>query len=85
MRKFSKKQKELLLTPELRMISPDGLMIEVHWDQADVGSSYFIPCINTKKARKQLNRIAAKIGFKLLIRLVIEDGCMGLRVWTIEC
>ena len=36
MRKFSKKQKELLLTPELRMISPDGLMIEVHWDQADV-------------------------------------------------
>ena len=41
-------------------INPDGLKVTIDWAAMDVGTSFFLPCINTEKARKQLKSVAKK-------------------------
>lgn len=62
-------------------IRPDGVLVRVHWEKLEVGSSFFIPCLNTKKAMDELRRIAKRKEMKLTFKEIIENGCYGLRVW----
>ena len=39
-------------------LNPDGLRITINWEAMDVGSSIFVPCINTEKGKKQLKSVA---------------------------
>jgi hypothetical protein len=62
-------------------IAPDGVRIIVRWDSMVVGASVFIPCINARKAREQVNVIFKKKGWKYLAKTTIESDKLGVRIW----
>ena len=46
-----------------------------------VGDSFFIPCLQCDEYRKQIRRVAEKLGVKLTIRQWTEEYLKGLRIW----
>ncbi len=62
-------------------IAPDGVRIIVRWDRMGVGASVFIPCINARKAREQVNEIFKRKGWKYLAKTTIESDKLGVRIW----
>jgi hypothetical protein len=64
-------------------IAPDGVRIVIDWRQMVVGSSVFIPCINTDSAIKQVSRLFAQRKWGLNHHIRIENGKIGLRIWRI--
>lgn len=62
-------------------IAPDGVLVQVRWDDLVVGASVFIPCINTKKAVQQVKAIARKRGITVECVNRIESCKWGVRVW----
>jgi hypothetical protein len=75
-------------------LNPDGLRVTINWEGMDVGSSFFLPCINTEKGMKQLNSVAkmkacmkqlnsvAKMkAWEFDMQICIENKKLGLRVW----
>ena len=62
-------------------LTPDQVKIVVDWDSVVVGASVFIPCVNHVKARKQLLGIAQRKNWDVEIRLRIENGMFGVRMW----
>lgn len=62
-------------------IAPDGLLIVVEWDNMRVGSSVFIPCIDTTEAIKQVRRIFERKGWRMRIAIRPEKGIWGIRIW----
>ena len=65
-------------------LNPDGVHIVVKWEDMDVGSSVFIPCINTDKAIQQLKTICVnRKGWDIRAKVVIENPHVGVRVWRI--
>jgi hypothetical protein len=49
-----------------------------------VGASFFIPCLDTDEALIQVKRTTNRLRYKIVSRVVIEKGIMGLRVWRIK-
>ena len=37
-------------------LSPDGVRIIVNWDKMVIGASFFVPCLNTHKAKEQVTK-----------------------------
>ena len=65
-------------------LNPDGVHIVVKWEDMVVGSSVFIPCINTDKAIQQLKTIFVnRKGWDIRAKGVIENPHVGVRVWRI--
>ena len=64
-------------------IFPDGIHVVVDWDQIKVGSSVFIPCIDTTCARQQVKKVFAKRGWSARCRIGIESGTWGVRIWRV--
>jgi hypothetical protein len=62
-------------------IAPDGLPILIPWGDFHVGESVFVPCINMTRARIQIGKIGAAMGFSLAMHSGVEAGMLGLRVW----
>ena len=62
-------------------LSPDGVRIVVEWSDMQVGTSIFIPCIDTEKARKQVKSIFSGKKWQFLAKVRVETGYLGLRVW----
>ena len=62
-------------------LHPDGIRIVVDWATMSVGSSVFVPCINTQAASKQIKSVFAESGWEHQIKVTIEDGKLGVRVW----
>jgi hypothetical protein len=62
-------------------IAPDGVRIIVHWDKMEVGASVFVPCINARKTREQVNVIFKRKGWKYKAKTTIESGKLGVRIW----
>jgi hypothetical protein len=62
-------------------LEPDGLLITVSWDDMEVGSSIFVPCINVDACKKQVREIADMFGWFVTTRVCIEDYKLGLRIW----
>ena len=72
------KSTRILRTADL---SPDGVRIRVHWDDMGVDSSIFIPCVNTRLATEQVNKLFLAWGWEYCADVRVEKGKMGLRVW----
>ena len=53
-------------------INPDGVRIVLDWDAFVVGASFFVPCINTDLAVKQLTTITDNR---------LQHGRLGVRIW----
>jgi hypothetical protein len=46
-----------------------------------IGTSIFVPCINTEAATQEVIKICGEKGWELESRLRIEAGCLGVRFW----
>ena len=72
------------ITLRLYDLNPDGVRIVVDWGAMVVGSSVFIPCINTNKALQQVKRICVEeLEGDVRAKMVIEKPFSGVRVWRI--
>jgi len=72
------------ITLKLYDVNPDGVRIVVDWGAMVVGSSIFIPCINTNKALQQVKRICIEeLGWEIVVKVVIEKPLSGVRVWRL--
>ncbi len=64
-------------------LDPDGIKIIVDWKNFVIGSSVFIPCINTCKLKEQCNKISQRKEWRIDTRVLIQDGKLGVRVWRL--
>ena len=72
------------ITLRLYDLNPDGVRIVVDWGAMVVGSSVFIPCINTNKALQQVKLICVEeFEWDVRVKMVIEKPFSGVRVWRI--
>jgi len=56
---------------------------EVNWRNFKRGASFFIPCLDPKLARGEIKAVTDRLKYKVLIKVVIEEGVRGLRVWRL--
>ena len=55
----------------------------LNWAKFRRGSSFFVPCIDTKKAREDIEKFMAQYKIEVLTKVVIVNGVRGLRVWRV--
>jgi hypothetical protein len=67
----------------LGQVCPDGVVINVNWDNLHVGMSIFIPAVNLSRLSKQMQSIAKVKGITLKGFDRIEGGKLGMRFWRI--
>tara|TARA_R100001369_G_C3325037_1_gene169544 strand:- start:223 stop:378 length:156 start_codon:yes stop_codon:yes gene_type:complete len=48
-----------------------------------VGTSIFIPCIDTEKAKKQVKQVFLEREWQFLAKVRVEMRHLGVRVWRI--
>lgn len=61
----------------------ENVRYRVDWSKFRRGYSFFVPCIDVAEAKEELNMIAERLGMELVVRVVIENGLKGLRVWRV--
>jgi hypothetical protein len=54
---------------------------QIEWRKFRKGYSFFVPCIDEKAAREELNRVAKRLKMDIVTKVVLLDGIKGLRVW----
>jgi hypothetical protein len=62
-------------------LHPDGVRIAVNWANMVIGASIFVPCLNTHKAKEQATKIAKSKRWQVIIKIVIENDKLGIRIW----
>jgi len=62
-------------------IAPDGVRVTINWDNMHIGTSIFVPCINTEVAIQEVTKICTEKGWDIESRLRVEGGCLGVRFW----
>jgi hypothetical protein len=56
---------------------------QIEWKKFRKGYSFFVPCIDEKAAREELNRVAKRLKMDIVTKVVLLDGIKGLRVWRV--
>jgi hypothetical protein len=56
---------------------------QIEWKKFRKGYSFFVPCIDEKAAREELNRVAKRLKFEIVTKVILLDGIKGLRVWRV--
>ena len=59
----------------------DGVTYELNWEEFRVGSSFFIPCVGTVAAKQLIESKMRRLGYAVIIKIVVENDIKGLRVW----
>jgi hypothetical protein len=54
---------------------------QIEWKKFRKGYSFFVPCIDEKAAREELNRVAKRLKMGIVTKVILLDGIKGLRVW----
>jgi len=62
-------------------LHPDGVRIVVNWESMRIGASVFIPCLNTHKAKEQVNKLSKAKSWQVTTKIAIENGRLGIRIW----
>jgi hypothetical protein len=62
-------------------LDPDGVLIRIRWKKFDIGSSVFIPCLETTDCKKQLRAIAKRLDYTFKMVAKIEGKKCGVRIW----
>lgn len=60
------------------------LSYNVDWTKFKVGWSFFIPCLRTEEGKQEVLKVTNRFGYKVAIKVVIEDGIRGLRIWRVR-
>jgi hypothetical protein len=55
----------------------------IEWKKFRKGYSFFVPCIDERAAREELNAVAKRLKMDIVTKVVIADGIKGLRVWRV--
>ena len=61
----------------------EQVQYEIYWSEFKRGSSFFIPCLNPVQAKRTILEVTKRLKYKVLFKVVIEDGIRGLRVWKL--
>lgn len=61
----------------------EGVSYEINWKRFKRGTSIFIPCLDVPRARAQVMVVTKRLKLKVLIKVTIEDGIRGLRIWPL--
>jgi hypothetical protein len=56
---------------------------QIDWRKFKKGTSFFIPCLDCRKAKKEILCTTDRLKINVLQKVVIEDGIRGLRVWRV--
>jgi hypothetical protein len=59
----------------------ETVQYRINWKAFHKGASFFVPCINWKRARRQVLCVTDRLGMEVIIKPVVEEGIRGLRVW----
>jgi hypothetical protein len=59
----------------------DGVTYELDWREFKVGSSFFIPCVGTVAGKQLIEAKMRRLGYAVIVKIVVENEIKGLRVW----
>jgi hypothetical protein len=59
----------------------NDLDYQINWRRFKKGTSFFVPCLKLQESKTMVLAVTKRLGFKVAIKAVIEDGIKGLRVW----
>lgn len=65
------------------VLAPDDVSISVDWNKFVPGASVFIPCVDVVECGRHMYHVAKKRDWTLDIRVRIEGGRWGIRVWRV--
>ena len=82
MRTQRSRKNERQADPKLTKIH--GIPFDIEWSAFVPHSSFFIPCLDTKTAKKTLFEECGKRNCYVRIRITIEEGVRGVRVWRLR-
>jgi hypothetical protein len=68
----------------LNPIETEGVQIEIEWRKFIVGSSFFVPCIDTKSLRKHIEHQAKARDMRIRTIDRVENTLWGIRVWRLS-
>lgn len=54
---------------------------QLDWAKFRKGYSFFVPCIDVDEAKYEVLKVTKRLDIEVLIKVVVEDGVKGLRVW----
>ena len=61
----------------------DGVKVTIRWRGIGKGSSFFIPCLNTKRVVRQVKKLFSRAGWGLFYIVRVENGLFGVRIWRV--
>ena len=61
-----------------------GISFQIEWSKFKPGRTFFIPCLNTDDAKNQVDLVVKRLQYSVEMKVVIENGVKGLRVWRIK-
>lgn len=61
----------------------EGVSYSIDWSRFYTGQSFFVPCIDHKAAKDAVREVTNRLGVPVEVRVVIEEGVKGLRVWRV--
>lgn len=61
----------------------EGISYNVNWRNFKTGYSIFIPCLDSDIAKKEVLRVTKRLKIEVVMKVVIEEGVKGLRIWRI--
>ena len=53
----------------------------LNWAKFRRGHSFFVPCIDVQEAKHEVLRVTERLGIDVVMKVTVEDGVKGLRVW----
>jgi hypothetical protein len=66
------------------MVCNEGIPVEIEWRNMTLGSSFFIPALDTEPLIEQILIEAKQHRIKLVHKETIENGKVGIRCWRIK-
>jgi hypothetical protein len=63
------------------MISNEGIPVVIEWHKMRLGTSFFIPALDTEPLIEQVVSAGKQRGVKLVCKEVVENGKIGIRFW----
>jgi hypothetical protein len=60
-----------------------GIPYQINWKAFKLGTSFFIPCLDTRAAEEEISFVVNRLQMDVVIKVVIEDGVQGVRVWRV--
>jgi hypothetical protein len=56
---------------------------QINWKNFKGGYSFFIPCLDPRKSRKEIMQVLHRLRYRVVTKVVIEDGVRGIRIWRV--